>query len=139
VSEKLTTLKGEIKIIVQALISTPTRNFKTDLVVVNQGRVHVVDVRVHREDTGYLDEGYRSKVGKYTPLLQILTGELKVERCPGLPIVSGTRGSMPKTTIDTLREIHINDRGSVITISLLAQRHSMEITPSWILMCCSHE
>jgi hypothetical protein len=33
---------------------------------------------------------------------------------------------MPKSTIDSLREIHINDRGSYITISLLALRHSIE-------------
>jgi len=34
---------------------------------------------------------------------------------------------MPKTTIDSLREININDRGSFITISLVALRNSIEI------------
>jgi len=48
-------------------------------VVVNQGRVHVVDVTVLHEDTGYLDEGHRSKVEKYTPILEILAEQLKVE------------------------------------------------------------
>jgi hypothetical protein len=41
--------------------------------------------------------------------------------------VVGTRGSMPKTTIDSLREININARGSYIKISLLALRLSIEI------------
>jgi hypothetical protein len=127
VSKKLSSMKGGIKIIEEALIPTPTGNLKPDLVVVNQGRVHVVDVTVRHEDTGYLDEGYRSKVEKYAPLLEILAGQLSVERGRVLPIVVGTRGSLPKTTLDSLREININDRGSYITISLLALRHSIEI------------
>jgi hypothetical protein len=87
----------------------------------------VVDVTFRHEDTGYLDEGYRSKVEKYTPLLEILESQLAVDRARVLPLVVGTRGSMPVITIDSLREININDRGSYITISLLALRHSIEI------------
>ena len=87
----------------------------------------MVNVTVRHEDTGYLDEGYRSKVEKYTPLLEILAKQSKVERGRVLPLVVGTRGSMPATTIDSLREININDRGSYITISLLALRPSIEI------------
>jgi hypothetical protein len=58
----------------EALIPTPTGNLKPDLVVVNHGRVQVVDITVHHEDTGYLDEGYKSKVEKYAPLLKIMAG-----------------------------------------------------------------
>ena len=126
VSKKLASMK-EVQIIEEALIPTPTGNLKPDLVVVNQGRVHVVDVTVRHEDTGYLDEGHKSKVGKYTPLLEILAEQLKVERGRVLPLVVGTRGCMPEATLDSLREININDRGSYITISLLALRHSIEI------------
>jgi hypothetical protein len=125
--KKLVTMKEGIEIIEEALIPTPTGNLKSDLVVVNQGRVHMVDVRVHHKDTGYLDEVYWSKVEKYTPLLKILTEQLKVERGRVLPIVFGTRGSMPNPTTDSPREININDRGSFITISLLALRNSIEI------------
>jgi len=127
VTKKLASMKGKVQIIEEALIPTPTGNLKPDLVVVNQGRVHVVDVTVRHEDTGYLDEGYRSKMEKYTPLLEILAEQLQVERGRVLPLVVGTRGSMPVTTIDSLREININDRGSYITISLLALRHTTEI------------
>jgi hypothetical protein len=127
ITSKLSKMKDGTKIIEEALIPTPTGNLKPDLVVVNQGRVHVVDVTVRHEDTGYLDEGYRSKVEKYTPLLEILAEQLHVERGRVLPLVVGTRGSLPKTTIDSLREININDRGSFITISLLALRNSIEI------------
>jgi len=127
VTKKLAAMKEGVKIIEEALIPTPTGNLKPDLVVVNQGRVHVVDVTVRHEDTGYLDEGHRSKVEKYTPLVEILAEQLQVERGRVLPLVVGTRGSLPKTTIDSLREININDRGSFITISLLALRNSIEI------------
>jgi hypothetical protein len=79
VTKMLATMKDGIKIIEEVLIPTPTGNFKPDLVVINQGRVHVVDVTFRHEDTGYLDEGYRSKVEKYTPLLEILAEQLNVE------------------------------------------------------------
>jgi hypothetical protein len=69
-------MKDGIKIFEEALIPTPIGNLKPDLVVVNQGRVHVLDVTVRHEDTGNLDEGYRSKVVKYTPLLEILAAKL---------------------------------------------------------------
>jgi len=44
VTKKLATMKEGIKIIEEAFIPTPTCNLKPDLVVVNQGRVHVIDV-----------------------------------------------------------------------------------------------
>jgi hypothetical protein len=40
----------EISIIEEKFIPTPTGNLKPDLVVVSQGRVHVVDVTVRHED-----------------------------------------------------------------------------------------
>jgi hypothetical protein len=45
-SKKVATMKGKIQVIEEALIPTPTGNLKPDLVVVNQGMVHVVDVTV---------------------------------------------------------------------------------------------
>jgi hypothetical protein len=131
ISKKLVKMK-EISIIEETLIPTPTGNLKPDLVVVSQGRVHVVDVTVRHEDAGYLDEGHRSKVEKYTPLLDILADQLKVERGRVLPIVVGTRGCIPKDTVESMREININDRGSYITASLLALRHSIEIYHSFM-------
>ena len=127
VSKKLASMKEKVQIIEEALIPTQTGNLKPDLVVVSQGRVRVVDVTVRHEDTGYLEEGYRSKVEKYTPLLDVLAGQLNVERGRVLPIVVGTRGSMPKATIDSLREMNSNDRGSYISISPLSLRPSFEI------------
>ena len=64
---------------------------------------------------------------KYTPLLEILAEQLKVDRGRVLPLAVGTTGCMPVATLDSLREIYINERGSYITISLLALMHSIEI------------
>jgi hypothetical protein len=120
-------LKEKVQIYEEALIPTKTGNLKPYLVVVNHRRDHVIDVTVRHEDTGYLEEVHRSKVVKYTPLLEILTSQKNLERGRVLPILVGTRGSMSKSTIDPMRKININDRGSYTIISLLALRPSIEI------------
>jgi hypothetical protein len=61
-----------VQIIEKALIPTETGNHIPDLVLVIQGRVHVVDITVRHEDAPDLEEGHNSKVEKYTPLLHIL-------------------------------------------------------------------
>jgi hypothetical protein len=49
-----------------------------------------------------------------------------------LPVVEGTRGSLPKSANDTLDELDINDSSSCITINLTALRQSIEIYHSFI-------
>jgi hypothetical protein len=74
-------MKEKVRIFVEAMIPTPTgQNLKPDLMVVNHGRVHVVDVIVRQEDTGYQEEGYKSKVEKCTPLMETLATQLKVQQ-----------------------------------------------------------
>jgi hypothetical protein len=62
----------KLLIIEEAIIPTKAGNLKPDLLVVNQGRGHLVEVTVHHEGTGYLEEGHRSNLEKYTPLLELL-------------------------------------------------------------------
>jgi hypothetical protein len=132
VAHKLTKGKG-VKIIEEAAIASPKGSYlKPDLVVVSQGRVHVVDVTIRHEDTGYLEMGYKSKIEKYTPLLDVLAEQLEAERGRVLPLVVGTRGSLPKSAIDTLEELDIKDRSTYITITLTALRHSIEIYHSFM-------
>jgi hypothetical protein len=65
VTNELRNMKEKVQIVEEAMIPTPMgKNLKSDLVVVNKGRVHVVDVTVRHEDTGYLEDGYISKVEK---------------------------------------------------------------------------
>jgi len=63
-------------VIEKASIATPSSTLKTDLVVVHQGRVQVVDVTVRHENKGYLEEGHNSKVAKYTPPFPQLATQL---------------------------------------------------------------
>jgi hypothetical protein len=85
-------MKEKVQIVEEAMIPTPKgQNLKSDLMVVNQGRSHVVDVTVRHEDTGYLQEGYKRKVEKYTPLMDTLAIQVKVQPGKLLPIDIGTR------------------------------------------------
>jgi hypothetical protein len=116
-----TTKREEVEVFEEPSNETPA-----DLVVIHRKRVHVVDVTVRHEDVGYLQRGYE-KISKYTPLLQILG--TKYEANPGrvLPIVIGATGAIPKTTIEALEELGISDKQSLMTITLLALRSSIEI------------
>jgi hypothetical protein len=49
VSKKLATKREKIQIIEEAFIPTLTGNLNPDVVVVNQGRVHVVNMTIHHE------------------------------------------------------------------------------------------
>jgi hypothetical protein len=61
----------------EASMETHSGTIKPNLVVIKQGRVHMIDVTVRH--MGYLDERYNSKIGKYTSLLPILA-ELNMEQ-----------------------------------------------------------
>jgi hypothetical protein len=76
---------------------------------------------------GYLEQGYKDKVEKYTPLLPLLAEQHRVSPGRVLPVVVGTRGAIPKFTIDSLRELGIDDDQSLRTIALMALRSSIEI------------
>ena len=75
-AQKLAKNISELQVIEEAAIETPSGTLKPDLVVVHHGRVQVVDVTVCHEDTGYLEEGHKSKTDKYAPLLPQLATQL---------------------------------------------------------------
>jgi len=120
-------LTREFQVIEEAAIVTPAGTLKPDQVVINRGRVLVIDVTVRHESTGYLQKGPTSKIRKYTPLLPLLAEQLQAELGRVIPIVVCTRGSIAKTTIASLKELDINDNGSYTTFALLALRNSIEI------------
>jgi hypothetical protein len=71
------------------------------MVVITPVRVKVVDVTFCHETTGYLQEGYKSKIRKYSPQLTTLAKQFNMEPGRVLPIVLGT------STLKSLRELHI--------------------------------
>jgi hypothetical protein len=75
----------------------------------------------------HLDQGYTDKVDKYATLLPILAEQHRVRPGRVLPVVVGTRGSIPKHAVASLRELGIEDDQSLQTIALMALRSSVEI------------
>jgi hypothetical protein len=91
-------------------------------VVNNREGVYVVDVTVRHEDGGNLQTGKRSKADKYAPLLPDLQQRYNVESGEVLPIVIGTRGALPKQTVEVLGKLQIKGRSDLLTISLMFRR-----------------
>jgi hypothetical protein len=131
ISKKLAT-NPQYQVIEEASIETPSGTLKPDLVVILRERVHVIDVTVRHEDIGYLEEGHNSKIKKYTSLIPTLAKQLQQQPGRVLPIVIGTRGALPKSTVLSLEDLGITDRGSLITLTLLALRNLIEIYHAFI-------
>jgi hypothetical protein len=132
IAKKLATSESRFQVIEEAAVDTPSGTLKPDLVVVHQGRVQVIDVTVRHEDTGYLEAGHTSKMAKYAPLLPLLAERLQAEPGEVLPIVVGTRGAIPKSTILSLTALNLCDRGTYITLALLALCSSIELYHNFI-------
>ncbi|KAH0816595.1 hypothetical protein GEV33_006196 [Tenebrio molitor] len=109
-------------------IGLPTgENLKPDLVIKSRDRVFVVDVTVRHEDGDYLTQGRTDKITKYAPLLPVLQDRMGAGSGKVLPVVVGTRGAMPKETVEVLKQLKIIDRKTLLTMSLIALRSSIII------------
>ncbi|KXZ75867.1 hypothetical protein TcasGA2_TC034495 [Tribolium castaneum] len=118
----------EVAVTLEPTIRHPVRgNLKPDLVVQNREGVYVVDVTVRHEDGNLLAQGRQDKLDKYEVLLPILQERLGAPTGEVLPIVVGTRGAMPKETVEALKKLRITDRQTLLTISLIALRMSVKI------------
>jgi hypothetical protein len=123
----------------RAVTREPTINspeggiLKPDLVIKNQQGVFMVDVTVRHEHKEYLQTGRQSKLDKYAPLLPGLKERFECENAEVLPIVIGTRGALPQSTVDALNKLNITKRSNLLTISLMAFRKSIDIYNSFIV------
>lgn len=99
-------------------------SLKPDLIIKNQ---EGVDVTVRHEGGDYLSKAKQEKINKYEKLLPQLRQQFKVEKGNVLPIVIGTRGTMPKDTVIALAELGIKQRGELKAISLMVLRSSIEL------------
>jgi hypothetical protein len=112
---------------VETSFVSPNGTLKPDLVIVDKEKVFIVDATVRHEVPGYLQEGYNEMYRKYTPLLPVLMKQFNCTSGKVLPVVVGTRGAIPKSTIASLEELHIKKTGMLITIALIALRSSIEM------------
>ena len=87
-------------------------NLKPEMVLQNHGRVFVVDVIVRHEDGDNLYEGRRSKLEKYSRLIQHLRIVFGATSEVVLPIVVG---AMPRETVKALDTLGIDDRRMLLT------------------------
>jgi hypothetical protein len=117
-----------VSITKEPLIRHPSGgNLKPDLVLQNQGRVCVVDVTVRHEDGDYLAQGHHRKTEKYSRLIPQLRTVFGATSGVVLNIVVGTMGEMPRETVTALATLGIKNRKTLLTISLMALRSSIEI------------
>lgn len=119
--DKQATLMVEPKIIHKG------KALKPDLVVKSKGRVLVVVIDRHK-DGDYLENGKKEKISKYTKLIPNLMEKLSADERAILPIVIGTRNALPKQTVKDLNMyLGINDKKTVLTISLMSHRSSIDV------------
>lgn len=124
---KITQKDKEVAVTREPVFTMPSGgNLKPNLVIQNQKGVQVVDVTIRHEDNDYLAQGHKDKQNKYSRLLPHLRHELGAVSAEVLPIVVGTRGAMPKETVRNLAKLNITDRQTLITISMIALRNSIE-------------
>jgi hypothetical protein len=67
------------------------------------------------------------KIEKYSTLLPSLQNRFEATTSEILPVEVGTRGAMPKLTIAALKRLQIADKPTLLTISMIVHRSSIEI------------
>jgi hypothetical protein len=124
--QKITEEDTDAVVTREPTLHSPGMVLKPDLVVKNQKGVFVVDVTVRHEDGDYLEMG-RSKIEKYSQLLADIQERFGSEKGEVLPIVIGTRGAIPKSTLIAMNKLNIKKREDMLTISLISLRKSINI------------
>ncbi|CAG9825693.1 unnamed protein product [Phaedon cochleariae] len=104
-------------------------NFKSDLVIQRQGRVLVVDVTVRHEDENNFAMGHNDKLHEYSQLLPQFRQSFVVTDAEVLPIVVGTRGAMPRRTIEGLSKLGITNERDFMDYNAPLRRPDRQ--PPW--------
>lgn len=106
--------------------------YKPDLVLISRERVLLVDISVRLEDGAYLEAAKKEKIVKYSPLLKHLCQTYNVAEGKVIPIIVGSRGGMPRSTVQALKYLGVQNFNKLLTISLIALRNSIEIYHSFV-------
>lgn len=119
-------------VLCEQVIEVRGERLKPDLVVhSNDKGVLVIDVTVRFENAEFLTLAAREKVEKYTPALGQFRERLGADTAQVVPIVVGSRGSLPRQTVLALKGLGI-PRKDMLTISLIALRSSIEMIGSFM-------
>jgi len=104
---------------------------KPDIVVKNKDEIQVIDVTIRYEDKDYLKVAAEEKVEKYKTTAELIRDKTKCKTSEVMPIVIGSRGTIPKNTKVCLKKLGFNQK-DMLTISLMTLRSSIEIANAFI-------
>lgn len=104
---------------------------KPDLVIKNKEKIQVIDVTIRYEDKNYLKIAAEEKIEKYKTTAELLQNTMKAKTSEVLPVVIGSRGTIPKDTKLNLKKLGFNQK-DMLTISLMTLRSSIEIANAFI-------
>lgn len=104
---------------------------KPDIVIKNKDEIQVVDVTIRYEDKDYLKVAAEEKIDKYKTTAELIKNRTKCKTNEVLPIVIGSRGTIPKSTKASLKKLGFKQK-DMLTISLMTLRSSIEIANAFI-------
>ena len=104
---------------------------KPDIVYHHDGIVKVLDVTVVYEKDNYLANAAKVKRDKYDGVAKQMMQRLSGRSCEVMPIVIGSRGTIPKDTRVALKALGFPVR-DILTVSLMALRSSVDIACKFI-------
>ncbi|CAD6208073.1 GSCOCG00012713001-RA-CDS, partial [Cotesia congregata] len=99
---------------------------RPDIVYVKNGKVYVLDITVRYEKGNSMEEARIEKEKKYKITAGLVAMITECESGGVLPIVVGSRGHLPRRTMEILKTLGFN-RSHMLTIVMIAMRSSLEI------------
>lgn len=130
IAEKLAS-KDRHQVLIEPQIQVGANLFKPDLVIKNEEKVFVADITVRFENRDYLQLACDEKIHKYRECLRIIKQRYGSREGAILPVVVGSRGTIPASTKKNLKELKIKE-SEIKTIALIALRSSIEIANAFI-------
>jgi hypothetical protein len=108
--------------------------FQLDIVAVSgdQVKAAVVDVTVRFEQGTALRNAYTEKANKYNRLAETVRCTHNVESVKVYPIVVGSRGAVPRSTLRTLREMGLNQDRFAKYLSTIALGASIKVVSAFM-------
>ncbi|XP_017878854.1 uncharacterized protein LOC108624220 [Ceratina calcarata] len=98
------------EVMVEPTLKVSGSLYKPDLIVNNGERTLVVDVTIRYENRDYLKQASEEKTNKYNACLQHLLKNNRHKEGKILPIVVGSRGTLPPATKQHLKDLGFKDR-----------------------------
>ncbi|MDD9338886.1 MAG: hypothetical protein PV362_04355, partial [Providencia heimbachae] len=120
---------------IEPTLETESKRLRPDIIISTGDAAYIVDVTVRYEQGETLKRAYSEKYNKYKCLKELVQNIFGVPSCEVLPLVVGSRGAMPRSTLNTFEELTKNGKKDALTASMIALRSSIEITNAFLDEC----